>query len=257
MHSSCIHACRERGLHVIVEELSTIDGDSLQYLENSLRQMRFEGVIVAQIADQPEILDLLDRLNIRYVRISPRTDHARSDSVTSNYDDGMRQLAQHFWELGHRRIAVASALDQWLDPIRDRLVELGCKRSQILSLPMNWQKTAGEAGRELAATVLSQRERPTAIFAFNDEVAAALIAYALGHGISVPRDLSVAGYDDADLSRDTYPSLTTVRQPFDEMIRAAVALLVEPADDGKSRQVVCPVQLIVRDSTAGKRGRRD
>lgn len=250
MHSSGIRACRERGLHLIVEELATTDSKSLRHLENSLRGMRFEGVIVSQIPDQMEILELLERLNIRYVRISPNVDLGRSDSVTSNVEQGLKLLAQHFWSLGHRRIAVAAPIQQWSSIMENELIALGCDPAEILPMQVNWKKPPVEAGRDLAAALLSLPERPTAIYAFNDEMAAGVVSYAWAHGINVPRDLSVAGFDDGQMARATYPALTTVHQPFDEMVRAAVKLLAEPAEDSKPRQIVCPVQLVVRDSTA-------
>ena len=121
---------------------------------------------------------------------------------------------------------------------------------QILSLPVNWRKTPVEAGLDIGAAILSQRQRPSAVYAFNDEMAAGLINYAWAHGIHVPRDLSVAGFDNGEMARAVWPPITTVHQPLDEMVRAAVALLAEPAAHGKPREVVCPVQLVVRESTA-------
>lgn len=250
MHSAGIRACRERGLHLMVEELETIDKQSLRYLEDSLRQMRCEGVIISQVSEQPEILDLLDRLKIRYVRIGAAIDRERSDSVTSDVPQGQKLLAQHFWDLGHRRIAIASPQEQQRSHIHRKLIKLGCDPSHILSLPVNWQKPPIEAGIELAATVLSQRELPTAVHAFNDEMAAGFINYAWAHGLRVPHDISVAGFDDAEISRAMWPPITTVHQPFDDMVRAAVNLLAEPAEDGKPRQVIHPVELVVRGSTA-------
>ena len=95
MHSHGVRACRERGLHLmIVEEVDTPGSDALRYLENSLRQMRYDGVIVSQLSGQPAILDLLERMKIRYVRMSPTTDHGRSDSVTSNVAQGLKLLAE-------------------------------------------------------------------------------------------------------------------------------------------------------------------
>ncbi len=250
MHANGVHACRERGLHLIVEELENLDRGSLRQLEHSIRQMRFEGVIVSQLSDQPEILNLLERMQVPYVRMAPTIDLKRSDSVKSDVAQGLKLLAEHFWELGHRRIAVASPEQRWRNVIKERLIELGCDPKQILTLPVNWRKSPVEAGSELAATVLSQRDRPTAVYAFNDEMAAGFISYAWAHGIHIPRDLSVAGFDDAEISRAIWPRITTVHQPFDEMIHAAVKLLAEPSADGKPRDVVCPVQLVVRESTA-------
>ena len=250
MHTSGIRACREHGLHLIAEELEAINSDSLRHLENSLRQMHFEGVIVSQISDQLEILDLLEHLKIRYVRIDPNIDRQRSDSVSSNIDQGRQLLAEHLWELGHRRIVVASPEPVWRTAMRDKLIALGCKPAHVQALPVNWRISPVEAGAELAAEVLAQRERPTAVYAFNDEMAAGFISYAWAHGVNVPRDISVAGFDDGDISRAVWPPITTIHQPYNEMVRAAVKLLAEPAKDEKPREVICPVELIVRGSTA-------
>lgn len=251
LHSAGIRACRERGLHLMVEQLENIDKESLRYLENSLRQMRCEGVIISQLSDQPEILDLLERLHIRYVRIGPTTDADRSDSVISDVVHGQKLLAQHFWQLGHRRIAIAAPQKRQRTHIHEELIKLGCDPAHILSLPINWQnKPVTELGIELAATVLSQRKLPTAVHAFNDEMAAGFINYAWAHGLRVPHDISVAGFDDAEISRAMWPPITTVHQSFDEMVRSAIALLAEPAEDGKPRQIIHPVELIVRESTA-------
>lgn len=256
MHSSGIRACREHGLHLMVEELETIDSVSLRHLENSLLQTRCDGVIISQISEQPEILDLLERLNIPYVRIGSTTDRQRSDSVTSNVEQGQKLLAQHFWDLGHRHIAIASPKERQRSHIYRALIKLGCDPSQILSLPVDWHKPPIEAGIELAKTVLSQKKLPTAVFAFNDEMAAGFINYAWAHGLRVPQDISVAGFDDAEISRAMWPPITTIHQPFDKMVRAAVNLLAEPAEDGKPRQVIHSVELVVRNSTAAPNNKK-
>jgi LacI family transcriptional regulator len=158
-------------------------------------------------------------------------------------------LAGHLWGLGHRRIAIASANTRGRNPLKDALVELGGDPQQIQSLPLDLSQALIEAGRNVAAALLSQPEPPTAVFAFNDAIAAGLIGYSWEHGVSVPRNLSVAGFDDGDVAQATWPPLTTLRQPLDEMAAAAVSLLLEPTTDGKVRKIICPVQLIIRGST--------
>lgn len=249
LHSHGVRACHEHGLHLIVEEMEAINRDTLRHLENSIRQMRFEGVIVTNATDEPEILELLERMNVRYVRISPGTEHRRSDEVGIDFAQGLKLVAEHLWSLGHRRIAICSPREEWRDVVRDELIGRGCKPGQLQSMVMNWLVSPVEAGHELGAAILASKQRPTAVYAFNDEVAAGLISYLWAHGVHVPRDISVVGFDDGDMARAVWPPITTVRQPFDEMVRNAVRLLVEPATDGKPREVLCPVQLIVREST--------
>jgi LacI family transcriptional regulator len=250
LHSRTIRACRERGLHLIVEEVNTRSRDLVPHLEHSLRQMHFEGVILTSpVSDSAKVLDLLDRLGIRYVRISPTTHASRSDSVSADYVQAAALLAEHLWNLGHRRIAIAFVNTRGSNPLKNALVKLGGDPKQIQILPLDLNQAPIDAGRDVAAALLSQRNPPTAVFAFNDAIAAGLIGYALEHDVSVPRDLSVAGFDDGDVAQATWPPLTTLRQPLDEMARAAVSLLVKPTIDGKIRKIICPVQLIVRGST--------
>ena len=255
LHSNSIRAFKERGLHVIVELIDLEAKDHLQHLESALRQLRFEGVILTPpVCDRSGVLDLLDRLALRYVRIAPSKDYDRSDCVCADQAQGMKLLAEHFWSLGHRRVASGILYTRRRDLLKEALLELGGKPDQIQSVPLNWRERPLTIGRQLAETILSQRNRPTAVFTFNDEVAAGVIGYAWEHGLRIPHDLSVAGYDDDEIAQAVWPLLTTVRQPLDRMARAAVELLTEPAVDGKSRRVTCPVELIVRNSTGKARG---
>lgn len=258
LHSNTIRACKERGLHVIVELVDLETRDHLKHLESTLRQLRFEGVILTPpVCDRAGVLDLLDRLQIRYVRIAPSKEFGRSDCVCSDQAQGMKLLAEHFWALGHRRIASAVVYTRRRDPLREALIQLGANPAQIQSLALNWRERPITIGRQLAETILSQRHPPTAVFTFNDEVAAGLIGYAWEHGVRIPQDLSVAGYDDDEIAQAVWPLLTTVRQPLDRMAGAAVELLTEPALDGKVRRVVCPVELIVRSSTGARASHRN
>jgi LacI family transcriptional regulator len=250
LHNGSISACKERGLHVILEHVDLESRDYLKHLDSGLRQLRFEGVILTPpLGDQTKILDVLEQLRIRYVRIGPMTQPERSDSVSADGAQGMRMLAEHFWSLGHRRFASAVVNIRRRDLFRDALIELGAHPDHIQTLAMNWRETTRTIGRQLATELLAQRQRPMAVWAFNDEVAAGLIGYAWEHGVRVPDDLSVAGCDDGEVAQAVWPTLTTIRQPLEEMSRAAVELLAEPASRGKVRKVVCPVELIVRGST--------
>ncbi|UCG15064.1 MAG: substrate-binding domain-containing protein, partial [Deltaproteobacteria bacterium] len=74
--------------------------------------------------------------------------------------------------------------------------------------------------------MLDRDPRPTAIFCNNDEMAAGANAAVFEKGLRVPKDVSVAGFDDIPLSRQIWPPLTTVRQPIHEMATTATNLLV-------------------------------
>ena len=111
------------------------------------------------------------------------------------------------------------------------------------------------SGLEAAEKLLRSPKRPTAIFASNDDMAAATIAVAHRMGLDVPRDLTVAGFDDTPLALTVWPALTTVRQPIADMAREAVKLLLEQIRRKRSGAEQQTVQklldftLIPREST--------
>jgi LacI family transcriptional regulator len=93
------------------------------------------------------------------------------------------------------------------------------------------------------------------LVAFNDKAAIGALQAAAERGLSAPRDLSIAGFDDLDLSRATTPQLTTVRQPLQEMGRMAVSLLTRLLDrhEVEALHVELATELIVRGSTGSPR----
>ncbi|MDX6264727.1 MAG: LacI family transcriptional regulator, partial [Kribbellaceae bacterium] len=94
-----------------------------------------------------------------------------------------------------------------------------------------------------------------ALIAFNDKAAVGALQAAVARGLSVPDDLSIAGFDDLDLSRATDPTLTTVRQPLQEMGRMAVSLLIRLLDrhELEALHIELATELVVRHSTAPPR----
>ena len=111
-----------------------------------------------------------------------------------------------------------------------------------------------EAGQAAADHLLGLKERPTAVFAANDEMAIGFIAGARRHGVECPRDISVVGFDDISVSRNYAPALTTMRQPREEIGRIATETLIssskEPAPGRGPIRVVLKSELVIRDSTA-------
>jgi len=89
-----------------------------------------------------------------------------------------------------------------------------------------------DKGHEAALILLSRRPTPTAILAQNDDMAVAAMGAARASGLSVPDDLSVAGFDNSEISRTAWPQLTTVHQPVQEMAWEATNLLIAALESG-------------------------
>ena len=116
-----------------------------------------------------------------------------------------------------------------------------------------------KSGLDAAEQLLELADPPTAIFASNDDMAAAAVAVAHRRGLDVPGDLTVCGFDDTTLATAIWPELTTIRQPIAEMARAAVELLVgalrRQATGDADRHRRLDTQLIRRQSDAAPRRR--
>ena len=101
------------------------------------------------------------------------------------------------------------------------------------------------SGLEAAERLLDGAEPPTAIFASNDDMAAAAIAVAHRRGLDVPRDLAICGFDDTALATTVWPGLTTVHQPIAGMARAAVELLVAALRRVRAGEPLTPRQRVM------------
>ncbi|WP_407352824.1 LacI family DNA-binding transcriptional regulator [Luteimonas sp. R10] len=117
------------------------------------------------------------------------------------------------------------------------------------------------SGLKAAERLLSQRKPQTAIFAGNDDMAAAAISVAHRRGLDVPRDLSVVGFDDTSAATTVWPELTTIHQPIASMADAAIDILLRSIrrKDRSTRVLVdhvVPYRLISRDSVAPPPARR-
>jgi LacI family transcriptional regulator len=168
---------------------------------------------------------------------------------------GARAATEHLLGLGHRSIAIITGPPGWAateerrEGARAALAGHGLLLDARLVMSGDWQI---ESGRAAAARLLLAPEPPTAIFAFNDEMAIGTLRAAHERGLRIPDNLSVVGFDDVDRAELVTPRLTTVRQPLDEMGRMAVSLLLRvlEAQSLEALRVELATRLIVRDSTA-------
>jgi LacI family transcriptional regulator len=104
-------------------------------------------------------------------------------------------------------------------------------------------------GMEAGARLLSGPTRPRAVVCANDEIALGVLVYALGHGVRVPEDLAITGFDSLPVSAMTRPGLTSVRQPMRDLGRRTLAELRAVIDAGAPpRDVVIPTEVVLRES---------
>lgn len=183
-----------------------------------------------------------------------------------------KEVAQHFVALGHKNFGVvsfgisATGLSAgFADMSRQASATFPVTRARLAGYKaileeadLSWDKvpiyecpgSSKALGREAANILLSQKPRPTAILALSDQLALGVIEASKEHGLSVPKDLSVAGFDDVPEATISTPSLTTVHQDHVEKGKLAGQLLVAQLR-GEKAQVrnFLPAKLVARSST--------
>ncbi|MFD0202435.1 MULTISPECIES: substrate-binding domain-containing protein [Saccharothrix] len=196
------------------------------------------------------------RAGVPLVHIDP-VDAATPDllSVAATNRAGGVTAVKHLLSLGHRRIGVVGGPRDVLcsrarvDGYRFALERAGIPFDTALVRHADFTR---EGGRREAAELLRGPDRPTAVFAANDEQALGVVEAARAAGLSVPADLSVVGFDDLPAARRGTPALTTVRQPLAAMGRQAGWMLADliAGHQPPTDHVELPTDLVVRASTA-------
>jgi LacI family transcriptional regulator len=213
------------------------------------------GAILILPPEPGEELQELRATGFPFVVVDPRTSlPPEIASVSAANFAGARSISAHLAALGHRRIGVIGGPTEWLAS-GARLVGHTSALADTGALPaaelLRSVEPTVEQGYRAAGELLDLPDRPTALVAFNDKVAAGALRAAYQRGLRVPEDLSVTGFDDSDLSRSTQPPLTTVRQPLEEMGRMAVSLLTRLLERHTvdTLHVELATQLVTRAST--------
>ena len=158
-------------------------------------------------------------------------------SVSIDDRQAAYEMTRHLGTLGHVRIGFItgnpdqSASSERLAGYRAALVDLKLADLPELVAPGLFTYRSGLDAAEL---LLDLDEPPTAIFAANDDMAAATVSIAHRRGLDVPGDLTVCGFDDTALATTIWPELTTIRQPVIEMSRVAIELLVDAIRSSKA-----------------------
>lgn len=178
--------------------------------------------------------------------------HLGVDAVMPDNVKGGRAVAEHVLGLGHRNIAVATGSRE-LTTIADRLAGVAeafeAAGTDFHRVPIIEAAFTRDGGKAAAEELLARHPEVTAVLAMNDDMAIGILSTLRSHGVSVPDQISVSGFDDVAVAQDLSPSLTTVRLPMVEMGESALELaLKEPA--ARPRRQRAPHELVVRGSTA-------
>jgi LacI family transcriptional regulator len=229
---------------------------------STLVSKRVDGLILAPSrGDHGTLARLLQNAGIPVVVVDRDAALPGADAVLYDNEGGSYDATNHLIELGHVSIgcvagpADATSATERAHGFRRAMADAGLPAGDDSIVEGDFHF---EGGREATTRLLATGEKFTALFAANDLMAAGAIRELADRGISVPRDFSVVGFDDAPLAEMISPALTTVRQPLQAMATTAVAQLLSriSVSDGlpPTRQVL-PTTLVVRETTGPPRRR--
>jgi LacI family transcriptional regulator len=223
-----------------------------QYIESLLNGFA-EGLIVLLAGGFGRYLGEVEQRSFPVVLI----DHepvSQVPVVKADNDTGTREAVGHLAALGHQRIGfitgnldVASARER-LDAFRSEVTRLHLDTREDLIVRGNFMIDGGTSG---ARQLLGLSKPPSAVFASSDMAAFGVMQVAREKGVSIPKDLSLVGFDDLPESSYVTPGLTTVRQPMRDMGLLAAEMLMGEIEEGHARTstVELPTELVIRETT--------
>ncbi|MFJ4175483.1 LacI family DNA-binding transcriptional regulator [Microbacterium sp. NPDC089696] len=236
---------------------SNRDGDLERRNIDMFEAHRVQGIVIYPLGDVVPRLEQLAERGIRSVVIGPIRESATVGSVRFDDRGGGRLAGEHLVALGRRRIrflgapSVSQSNDR-LQGLRDA-VDGSAATIEVDEVAHLATEDGLDAGARIVA--LTPEERPDAVFAANDMVAIGVLTQLLRHGIRVPDDIALVGFDDVAQAHQSVVPLTSVRQPAYEIGRAAgAALLQQLAHPDAPLPAPTPfaAELVVRESTVGR-----
>lgn len=257
-----LQACQDLGYNLRLAMAPTdrlVSEEALTgWMNKAMQSGKPDGIVlVPPLANDTVVETVVEKFGIKTVRIGVTGVEDTEDRATVTIDDrqAARDITHHLLELGHKRIAfLRGREDQDATETRyrgycDALGEAGLDVDGDLVLPGLFDF---DSGIKQGLWLLDLPEPPTAVFAANDDMAAGVVTAAYRRGISIPRELSVVGFDDSEIAVRTLPALTTVVQPLEAMGKAAVETVIEAAGTSKLalQSKLLDYHLRIRESTA-------
>lgn len=257
MQQGILDAVRGSGLELVVHPCDRTAETFLADVRTFVvRQKLFGVVLPPSVSEDERVAALLNEVECPYVRIASVLLDAPERMVVTHDNVGAAEAARHLVELGHRRVAFISGPQLFRSTHeRGQGFARGLSEKGVNLDPryVREGRYTYESGVECARDLLAMAERPTAIFAGNDEMALGVYQAARDMGLKVPEDLSIVGFDDSPMASRIWPTLTTVRLPIRDMGRMAADRLLARSrgqDVARLNQPEVRPTLVPRDSTA-------
>ncbi len=237
--------CRQQRFQLFSHQCGSIQGEDLsREVLGLVDQTHVDGIVITPpLSESAALMKALDRRSVPFVRIAPNDVKHPSPYADMDDEGAAREMTEYLIGLGHRRIGFIIGHPEHYASGRRLQGYKAALRAHRLTYQPEYVKQGHfifDSGMDCGRQLLMLPERPTAIFASNDDMAAGVVMAAHEMGIAVPGQLSITGFDDTYIARTVWPRLTTVHQPSYDLAYAATGLLLQML---KTRKPPPPVRL--------------
>ena len=250
--------CSKKGYELVVHPCKYHSADLVKNCLSFIRRSNIDGVIVLPpVSESKDLAAALRDAEQCYVRMASVDLDDHTNIVVSDERAAMSEMARYIVSLGHKNIGfITGPLNYYssierLEGFRNTLVTLGVGLDEAMVIE---GQNSYQSGLDGALHLLQLANRPSAIFANNDEMAAGVLKVAYQLGIKVPEQLSIAGFDDNILASRIIPSLTTIQRPVGAMASLAAHKIIQSIEkniiESVDKEFLVKPHLIIRESTS-------
>jgi LacI family transcriptional regulator len=240
---------RRSGMELLI---STAFNDSSERTQLNLLQGVTDGLILILPHSDDKEIQSIEQTGVPVVMVDHRGSDIKLPAVDVDNYVGGRIATEYLLSLQHKRIGFVAgryqASSARLRGYQEALVNAGISLDESLIMPGDFTQPSGF---HAATKLLALANPPTAIFAANDVSAFGVMEAVKEHGLRVPHDISIIGFDDIPMASQVFPPLTTIRQPLAEMGRAAVRMMIAKLRgvEPPSNRITLATELVVRGTT--------
>lgn len=252
-----LNVCYDAGYELVVHACHIQTENLVEEVLQFVARAKVDGIIVLPPVSEVEgLAPELNRVGCHYVEFSSQLSAEPWKQVVTNYLPAVTDMTSHLVNLGHERFGFISgprsstSSRKRQEAFVQALKQFGFRlpRSLIVEGAFTY-----ESGVAAAEKLLSRKDRPTAIFAGNDEMAFGVMNVADRMGIEVPDDLSVVGFDGTAFATFVIPSLSTIRRPANQMSQLGAEKLLARINRGRDAarayETMVSPQFVPREST--------
>jgi LacI family transcriptional regulator len=257
LHRGLFRVCTRHHYEVVTHPLES-DADAIEEVLSFVRRSRVDGlVLMAPCSENEELVRVLRDQGVPTVAVASVALADHDAMLISKEREASADVAKHLLQLGHREIGfISGPLAQRSAREREAGFIAALRSAGIVVRPEHSGEGdySFESGIDCARAILNRSNRPTAIYASNDRMAAGILTVAAELGIRIPDDLSVVGFDNSYLASVLNPALTTIDRPMVNIGERAAEWLVRSQSGQSSEREQSSEQfelkLVVRRSTA-------